>query len=145
MPRITKYINAIHRKAISDRCDVFEPYGIYGNQVSYLIAIYKFPGLSQDDIAENMFVNKSTVARNLKILIDNGYATSKVDENDKRINRIYPTEKLKQFYPFIDQYLDNWNRDVLSDLTNEEQEIFEELLIKIANRALLKDEEDKNV
>lgn len=136
MIRITKYINAIHWSSIAGRCESFEEYGILGHQVTYLIAIHKYPGLSQENLRDTMFVNKSTLARNIKALIDKGFARSEVDENDKRINRIYPTQKLKDFYPKIDKHLDEWNSEILSDLTHEEKETFEELLKRVARKAM---------
>ncbi|MCT1796690.1 MarR family winged helix-turn-helix transcriptional regulator [Helcococcus kunzii] len=136
MFRITKYINAIHWSSIAGRCQTFEEYDILGHQVSYLIAIYKYPGLSQENLRDAMFVNKSTVARNVKTLIDKGYAKSEVDSEDKRVNRIYPTQKLIDFFPKIEKYLDEWNNEILSDLSYEEKVTFENLLKKVALKAV---------
>jgi len=135
MYRITKYINAIHWSSIAGRCQSFSEFGLLGNQITYLIAIYKYPGLSQENLRDTMFVNKSTVARNIKTLIDKGYAKSEVDSNDKRINRIFPTQKLIDFFPKIEKHLDEWNGEILSDLTDEEKETFEKLLKVVAKKA----------
>lgn len=135
MSNIMKYINRISRICEADRAKFFKNYNISGNQVSYLIAIKKNPGITQESLAENLFVNKSTVARNIATLIEQEYIYRQEDEKDKRIFRVYPTEKLEKIIPILKKYLKNWSNDVTKDLTKEEIDIFEDILKKVAIKA----------
>lgn len=135
MFRIMKYINRISRIAEDDRARYFEDYNITGYQVSYLLVIKMNPGISQDEMAENLFVNKSTVTRNVSSLIEQGYIYKEEDSKDKRIYRLYPTEKLLEIMPKIRKYLRDWSHDVMQDLTEEEQKQFSKMLMKVSKRA----------
>ena len=50
-----------------------KPFGITNSQLSTLFIISKAPNPSQKMLSEKMYMDKSTVNRNLKRLIDNGY------------------------------------------------------------------------
>lgn len=135
MYKIMKYINRISRMAEADRARYFEKYNITGYQVSYLIVIKTNPGISQDELAENLFVNKSTVTRNVSSLIEQGYIYKQEDARDKRVFRLYPTDKLLEIMPKLRKYLRNWSNDVMQDLTKEEKNEFSKMLIKVSKSA----------
>ena len=61
-------------------------------QLAPLIQAYRFPGITQDEIACAIGMDKGTTARALKVLEENGLVLRKTDENDRRINHIYPSE-----------------------------------------------------
>lgn len=136
MEKITMYINKTQRAINYHRSKAFEKYGLAGNQVSYLIAIYHNPGVSQEAIAKWQYCNKSTVTRNLNPLIDLGFIERVVDEKDKRAYSLFPTKKLIDTFPEIKLYLENYNKELLSDLDDMEREIFVKALIKVSNKAL---------
>lgn len=135
MEKITKHINRIQRAITCHRSRYFEKYGLQGQFISFLLAVNFNPGLSQEDLTEWLNINKSTVTRNIVSLIDLGYITREVDERDKRGYKLFPTEKLKDFIPTIKEYLDDYNRELLSDLSDEEKDIFVKALIKVGNKA----------
>ncbi|MFM1524306.1 MULTISPECIES: MarR family winged helix-turn-helix transcriptional regulator [Helcococcus] len=138
MEKIMRYINRIYRSSISDRTKYFHNYGLTGHHISYLIAIYHNPGLIQEKLTDGIFVNKSTVTRNIKHLVDMELVVARVDTNDKRANRLYPTEKLYELFPLIEEYSNQWNDLIMQDLSDEEKIKFLELLRKISDRAVEK-------
>lgn len=134
--RITKYINAIYRSTQAHRSRAFEHLGITGPQLSYIIAVYKYPGLTQDDLSKWLFVNKSTVARNISNLIKLELVEREVDENDKRAYKVYPTKMLKGLYGDVNKYLYSYNEQLLSVLNDAERKVFEKCLEKIVDEAI---------
>jgi MarR family transcriptional regulator for hemolysin len=121
MERIMKYINRVYRASIIDRAEAFEDEDLFGTQLSYILQVVRNPGLSQDALAKSLFVNKSSVTRQLNSLEKAGYVRRETDEEDRRAKKIYPTERALAIYPEIMAYLESWNDELTGDLSPEEQ------------------------
>ena len=121
MERIMKYINRVYRASIIDRAEAFEDEDLFGTQLCYILQVVRNPGLSQDALARSLFVNKSSVTRQIKSLEKTGYVRREVDETDRRAKKIYPTDRALAVYPEIMAYLEEWNDELTGDLSPEEQ------------------------
>ena len=65
-----------------------------------------------------------------------GLIVRKQDEQDRRIWRVYPTERMEQLLlPRARQVMREWNEYLLEPLTQEEREILESAMEKITARA----------
>lgn len=135
MERIMKYINRVYRASLIDRERAFSEYGLCGPQISYIRLICTNEALSQEDISKYLYVNKSTVARHVNTLEKNGFLIRKVDEDDKRIKRIYPTDKSKKLFPKIIDYLNDWNDKITDFISKEDEKMSVNLLKTLAIRA----------
>lgn len=62
-------------------------------QLPFMMQVYRHPGISQDGISANAVMDKGTTAKNIKQLELAGLVVREIDEVDKRVNHIYPTEK----------------------------------------------------
>ncbi|NLM49904.1 MAG: MarR family transcriptional regulator [Clostridiaceae bacterium] len=131
-----KYISKLSRLAILYRGDKLSAFGLNAHQHIYIITICNNPGISQDKLAEEIFVNKSNVARQIAMLCENGFVTKKVSEADKRQCEIYPTQKAIDIYPQVIEVLREWNRIIFKDFTDDEKEIFKNLIEKALSNAL---------
>ena len=58
-----------------------------------LVQVYRFPGITQGGISSITGLDKGTTARTLTQLEDAGFVMRQTDENDRRINHIFPTKK----------------------------------------------------
>lgn len=58
-----------------------------------LMQVYRNPGITQSGIALNSGMDKGTVARSLKQLEKAGLVLRQTDENDRRVNHIFATQK----------------------------------------------------
>ena len=56
---------------------------------------------SQEEIARELCINKSTVTRNLNCLEEKGYIKRESLPSDKRQFAIYPTEKMQAILPEV--------------------------------------------
>ncbi len=78
------------------------------------------PGISQDKLANLMYVNKSTMTRNLCYFEENGYVTRQTSASDKRITLVYPTQKLHDMLEVINERLCVWKEELFDGFSEEE-------------------------
>jgi len=64
--------------------------GIGMGQYPFLLSICETPGIRQDNLADALYLNKSSVARALTQLEQNGFLTRTVDPADRRAYCIHP-------------------------------------------------------
>ena len=107
MPQIMKDITEITRVSVQYRTDAFAPLGLKACHGSYLQEICGRPGISQEQLAESICINKSNVARQAAALEEGGFIERRPCEHDKRIMRLFPTEKTLQLLPTINEIMEN--------------------------------------
>ena len=135
MSSILRYIQQISRCGRQYRTDAFEPLGLKACHGRYLQEICQNPGIFQEQLTESVLVNKSNVARQVAALEENGLLERRACGKDKRVLRLYPTEKALALMPQVDAILASWDQQLLQDLSAQEQALLEELLQRIRNRA----------
>lgn len=109
--------------------------GLAGCQTPYLLPLYQHPGLTQEELARELNVNKSSVARQLPILEEKGYVRREADPDDKRVVRVYPTQKTLNLEERMFVVLRNWSAFLTQGFTDEERELLSRLMARIAHRA----------
>lgn len=110
---------------------VIEEYGLYVGQPQFLFTLYKEEGLRQKDIAERLEIQAPTVTVTVKRLEKSGFITKCVDEENKRVSRLYLTEKGRKACEELKDVMRGVHDQIFSVLTEEEKNKFKELLIKI--------------
>jgi DNA-binding MarR family transcriptional regulator len=100
-----------------------------------VLAIYHNPGISQEQLARHICINKSNVTRALATLEEQGYVERHHSETDKRVTLVYPTKKMIDIYPTVKEISTEWNDYLSADLTEEERALFQKTLEKISARA----------
>ncbi len=132
---IMKKINTISRCAVLYRNDKLKDKTLSPLYHSYVFIISKNPGISQDELANELCINKSNVTRGLNNLEELGFVKRKPDQNDKRILRVYPTAKMLDTFPEIKEVLREWNSYLTDDIDENEIKIFQSVLQRITERA----------
>jgi DNA-binding MarR family transcriptional regulator len=100
-----------------------------------MLAICREPGRSQEELARELCLNKSTVARALNSLETNGYILRTPLPNDKRQFSVHPTEKMLGVLPEVRKASAEW-RDLLSEgISESDMEIFNSVLERMEERA----------
>ena len=112
-----------------------EAYGVTGYQYLYLTNICRAPGVSQDELAEKLIFNKSSVARQLATLEQNGFVERRRNEKDKRELLVFPTEKAREVLPVIDRAVADFREKLGEGLSKEEWEELERLLKRVQENA----------
>ena len=129
-----KSLNVISRCQSIYRTKMLEE-DIGAYQYSLVIAICRAPGRSQDELAKDICINKSTVTRALAQLESQGYVTRKANPLDKRQILVEPTEKLLSVLPKIREVTFKWNDMVSEGISDEEMEVFHSVILRMENNA----------
>ncbi len=135
MPALMHNITDISRCAAQYRSEQLAPLGLKACHASYLSAICRCPGITQDQLARRIFINKSNVARQLAILEEDGFVERRPSPEDKRATQVFPTQKALNILPQLIQIFRDWEALVAQDLTEEERELAVKMLAKIKTRA----------
>ena len=133
--KLNKMFGIIERCAIDFKNEKLAEVGLSGCNYYYVMSVVRNEGITQDELVKRICVNKSNVARNIKYLEDNGFVIRKTDENDKRINRIYPTQKAIVVFPIIKEVNQEWKSILLKEFSSEETEELDKLLTKLVSNA----------
>jgi MarR family transcriptional regulator for hemolysin len=136
MPSVMRQINIISRCENIYRSDVMSAgSGLNPCQHSYVLAICSNPGITQDELAKHIFINKSNVTRHLASLEENGYVRREPNQKDKRSVLVYPTEKMLSVLPQVKQIVSDWNAYITGGIEEDEMKAFRAVLDKLALRA----------
>ena len=135
MVNISKYASYLERCSLQYRNKEFKDLGLSGNHHMFIFYISRNPGCNQDSLVSKLHINKSNIARSIKVLMDDGFIYREVDDNDKRAYKLFPTSKALEFLPEIRKRIRVFNEHVLVDLSEEEQELLDSVLYKVAINA----------
>ena len=135
MSQIIKDMTEITRCGVDYRTEKLAPLGLKACHASYLLEICDEPGISQDNLAQRICINKSNVARQVSILEENGFVSRQPCTADKRVMKLYPTEKTLEMLPQIQQIMNCWESCLTHDLTQEEMDTLSALLARMKSRA----------
>ena len=85
-----------------------------------MIQLYKHDGINQEKLSDLVNIDKGTTAKAIKKLEEAGLVSRLKDSSDKRVNRIYLTEKA---FNIKDQFFDiltKWEQMLTSNLSEDE-------------------------
>ncbi|WP_101842420.1 MarR family winged helix-turn-helix transcriptional regulator [Halobacillus sp. Marseille-P3879] len=133
MKEILREIGMIARALDSISNIEFKEYDLTKGQYLYLVRIYENPGIIQEKAAEMIKVDRTTAARAIKKLETNGFIEKKEDPHNKKIKKLYPTEKGKKVYPLIKRENDYSNSVALEGFSKSEAETIFYLLQRVRN------------
>lgn len=131
MTKILREIGMIARALDSISNIEFKEYNLTKGQYLYLVRIYENPGIIQEKLSELIKVDRTTVARAVKKLELNGFIRKENDKHNKKIKKLYPTEKGKSIYPAIKKENDYSERIAIEGFSKKEIEIATQLLQKM--------------
>ncbi len=131
MKEILREIGMISRALDSISNIEFKEYDLTKGQYLYLVRIFENPGIIQEKLAEMIKVDRTTASRAIKKLEINGFIEKKDDEHNKKIKKLFPTEKGKNVYPFINKENDYSNTVALEGLSEKEAETIFNLLQRV--------------
>ena len=135
MPDLMHHVAEIARCAALFRQEELTPLGLKSCHSSYIDAICTCPGITQDQLARRIFINKSNVARQLAILEEDGYVERRPSPDDKRAIQVFPTQKARDAMPEIIRIFRAWEAFVAQDLSEEERACLAAMLEKMKARS----------
>ena len=146
MSKFMKMLNNISRSQAIYRHSKISAEDLQAGHYAFALAICREPGRSQEELARELCINKSTVARNLNYLEEKGYISRNPLPTDKRQFSVHPTEKMLAVLPQIRQASAEWMALLSEGIPEEELEIFDSVLNRMQTKArqiIEKQEENK--
>lgn len=95
----------------------------------YVVSINE--GITQKELCEHLYIGKSTTAKAIKSLVEIGYIKKVKDENDKRSDMLYLTEKGREVAPMIQKSFMEVVNVAIQDLSIDDVDNSIKLLNKI--------------
>lgn len=135
MVKFMKTLNNISRSQAIYRQRKIPAEDLQPGHYAFTLAICASPGRSQEELARELCLNKSTVARNLNALEECGYIKRTPLPNDKRQFSVYPTEKMLAVLPEIRRVSNDWMTLLSEGISESELEIFTSVLERMQDRA----------
>lgn len=135
MSKFMKLLNNISRSQAVYRCSRISAADLQSCHYAYILVVCRMPGSSQEDLARELCVNKSTVARNINYLEEKGYVTRSPLPQDKRQYSVYPTQKAQSILPQIRAASSEWMTLLSEGISRDELEIFDSVLQRMQEKA----------
>jgi len=120
MKDILREIGMIARALDSISNIEFKEFDLTKGQYLYLVRVCENPGIIQEKLAEMIKVDRTTAARAIKKLESHGFLEKKEAENNKKIKKLFPTEKGENVYPYIKSENDYSNLVALQGFSDDE-------------------------
>lgn len=131
MKEILREIGMIARSLDSISNIEFKELDLTKGQYLYVVRICENPGIIHSQLLEMIKVDKSTATRALQKLEANGFIEKKDDLHNKKIKKLFPTEKANAVYPFIKRENAYSDEVALHGFTKDETELAFGLLQRI--------------
>src|SRR5690606_41052558 len=131
MKEILREIGMIARALDSISNIEFKEFDLTKGQYLYLVRICENPGIIQEQLIDLIKVDRSTATRAIQKMEANGFIEKKDDPGNKKIKKLFPTDKGNAVYPFIKRENDHSNKVALDGFSEVEEEMAFELLQRI--------------
>ena len=125
---------------LNHRLDAF---GINATQLHLLYEISNQDSPNQERIALRCNINKGAVARSIRKLEDNGFVERTVDENNRRQNMVFLTEKGEKTLTEAYDVLNEWEDEVIREKGYVDKEVLQLVLKEIAVKTMELNEKEE--
>ena len=128
---VGRVLTHLARKCQIASANALQPYNLTAAEEPFFMHILKNEGYTQEELTAHVGVDKAATARAVRSLEEKGYITRIQNPQDKRQNRVYPTEKAKEIGPKVRKELYKINLALTESLTKEEDDMVYALLERI--------------
>lgn len=133
---ITKFASVVNRFSqiyYERECKGFQ---IGCGQQFFLLAVEENPGISQFELAQEMGFDKGTTAKAVKKLEEAGLLRKERDNDDKRIYKLFVTEKAETILRLTVDTVEKWEKILTKGMKEEEKKEAEKYFRKMAENAV---------
>ena len=125
-------LNQLATKISDDFASVYQQkYNLTISQWRIVANLAQFGQSNARELCSLANMDKSTVSRAIKALIDQGYLVTQLSEQDKRATDVMLNQRGKELYQCIAQDAHIWERQLAANFSKDEQEQLLSLLIKL--------------
>ncbi|MGO3733035.1 MAG: MarR family winged helix-turn-helix transcriptional regulator [Vagococcus sp.] len=131
MSDILREIGYISRALSSISNIEFKEINLNKGQYLYVSRIYENPGIINDALAELIKVERSVVSKSVKQLEKDQLIVKKKDVKNRKIKRLFVTEKGARAYDYLKREEQYSEKQALTGITKEEQVVVLDVLKKM--------------
>lgn len=117
-----------YQKAHADFNRRLRPYGLTNMQHLVLEGLWYEPGMTATELSKLLILDKATLSGVLDRMAETGWIEKHPDPEDRRIQRIYPSEQANRLKPDLIEERKESNKDLLAHFSPEERILFKRLL-----------------
>lgn len=128
---VGRVLTHLARKCQIASANALQPYNLTAAEEPFFMHILKNEGYTQEELTAQVGVDKAATARAVRSLEEKGYVTRIQDPQDKRQNRVYPTESAKEIAPKVRKELYKINLALTKSFTEEESQQIYDLLARM--------------
>lgn len=128
MNNITIYVEQLARMVSTLFEDRLSKTNLQRGQYIYLLYLSQHDGANQYDISRDLLIDKTTVAKALKKMEENGIISRRTDSRDKRKVNVHLTAKGKQLYHEVQTAANEVEHMMTENIHKEHVESFEHFL-----------------
>lgn len=131
MKQILREIGMISRALDSISNIEFKELDLTRGQYLYVVRICENPGIIQEKLAEMLKVDRTTVGRSIQKLEQKGFIEKRNDEYNRKIKKLFPTDKGMYVFSLIIRENKHSDRVALTGLSEEEVRTLLSLLERV--------------
>ena len=128
---IFRQILSISRRIHRNYNELLKETGLGSGQIFILLAVIDKPGLNQDSLCRMLDIDKSTVAKGMKTLLNKRYIIRIRDKKDMRNWILFPSKTGEKLSVFIKETLKNENTKINELFKESEINEFDEYLSRL--------------
>lgn len=132
----TLQIHIISRFTHNYYAEQMKKIGLTMGQFSFVTYLCGHPGVSQERLSEALHITKSATAKIIQQMEENDLARREQDTEDRRANKVFPTDKAMNLIPEIEPIVDRCHKEITKDLTPIEYDLLNALLEKVKDRVM---------
>lgn len=125
---IARKITLLGRKSQTYLGVILAKYNLTAAEYPFFIAIRQQEGITQEELTTLVGVDKAMTTRVVSSLEKKGFLKRMQDEQDRRKNLIYLTEKSRRLHPMVKEELQTFNQLLTGGIDEKTLEIFYDAL-----------------
>ena len=125
-------LGVVSRLSVEYASEKMDTDGLSNVQSKVCIAIYNDPGLSQDDVARVLGMDKSSIAKLIAKLMDGKYVTRQTNPQDRREYKLYLDERGEkatlELVSYLNEFQERFITSIRPELLDELNEVLNSIL-----------------
>jgi DNA-binding MarR family transcriptional regulator len=114
-----------------------EPFEITNIQYVVLEMLWNQVGLTAVELGRRLMIDKATMSGILERMVSGGWVNKKPGERDKRVTRLFPSEKAQTLKKKLIKEREKANKELLTGFNKEEKVLLKKLLLEIMKRSAI--------
>jgi DNA-binding MarR family transcriptional regulator len=99
-----------------------KPYNIGPGQFYLLMPLFQKDGVNQESLGQSINLDRANVTRSVQKLVTEGYVYQQRDDQDRRSQRIFLTEKGRAIEPGLKKIALEWDNILLSNFDSDQRQ-----------------------